>query len=375
MACGGGPMERLILRAILSIKVRPAARRVGIESMSHRLRQLALLSFAALFGAGLAGCRNGANGESVEPVLTVYSGRTEVLVEPVVEAFRRETGLRVRVNYADTSQLAATVLEEGARSPADVFIAQDAATMALLEDAHRLRRLDDEVLGRVDRHFRSPRGTWVGTSGRARVIAYNTDRVKPEELPHSVEDLTDPKWRGRLGWTPTNASFQSFLSAMIQLAGEDAAREWLEGMRANGARVYPSNAPLVQAVANGEIDAGLTNHYYLHRLQAESPRPLPVRNHFLRTHDAGSLVNVSAAGVLDSAPNPEGASRFVAFLLSETAQRHFAEENFEFPVAAGVQAAHALPSIESLEPPEVDLSGLGDLGSTVRLLRSTGVTP
>jgi iron(III) transport system substrate-binding protein len=352
----------------------PASRRTTVGRAPY-LAGLALLCGAGLVAAGCNGNGSGeGNGRDAE-TLIVYSGRTEALIAPVLAAFEAETGIRVRVNYADTSQLAATLLEEGHRSPADVFIAQDAATLGLLEAEGRLAPLSPEILAEVDPRVRSPRGAWVGTSGRARVLAYHRDRVDPADLPKSLDDLTDPAWRGRIGWAPGNASFQSFLAALVEIEGDAAAEAWLEAVTANAPRVYPSNTPLVLAVASGEVDVALTNHYYLHRLVDEHGAAFPVANLYLKDGGAGSLVNVSAAGVLASSKRQEAAEALVAFLLSETAQAHFARANFEIPLAAGIRPDAALPDLAELDVPDVDLAALAGLERSARLLRRTGALP
>jgi iron(III) transport system substrate-binding protein len=329
-----------------------------------------------------AACRDRHGGGSVAPAadagrgqatLTVYSGRTEALVAPVIASFEKASGVRVQVKYADTAQLAATLLTEAARSPADVFFAQDASTLALLEQRGVFAELPADALARVPARFRSARGHWLGVSGRARVLAYHPGRVKAEELPRTVLDLTDPRWRRRLGWSPENASFQSFLAGMIQLEGEDATRRWLEAMKANEPRAYPKNAPAVLAVSRGEIDAALTNHYYTHRLRDEHGAEFPVQNHYFPGGDAGAMVNLSGVALLASSARRDAALRFLAHLLGPEAQAHFAAANHEFPLAQGVPGPEGLPALESLRTPEVDLAQLENLEGTVRLLRDTGV--
>ncbi len=307
--------------------------------------------------------------------LVVYAGRAEVLVDPVVRAFEHETGTKVRVQYADTSQLAAMLLEEGDRTRADLFWAQDPATLGFLADRGRLGAVPEATLERVDPLFRDPEGAWVGTSGRARVLAVHQDRVPAEERPASLEELTDPRWKGRIGWAPTNASFQAMVAAMIALEGREATEAWLEGVQANAPRVYPSNTPAVLAVAHGEIDVALTNHYYLHRLQAEHGGTLPVDNHYLRDGSAGSLVSVAAIGVLAGTSRTEEAHRFLEWILEEPAQRHFGDVNYELPLTLDVPPHPDLPPVVALDPPALDLADLSRLEETVRLLRDVGAMP
>jgi iron(III) transport system substrate-binding protein len=358
-----------------------------------RLHHAALAARSLVLALGLAaaagaagGCGNGELAAPDQPAgqatvssaygpLTIYSGRAEALVAPLLARFEKDSGLSLRVRYAGTSELAATLLAEGQRSPADVFFAQDATTLAFVEAQGALAPLPDEILERVDPRYRSASGGWIGTSGRARVLAYNTEKLRPEQLPGSIDELIGPRWRGRVGWSPENASFQAFVAAMIQLRGAGPTERWLRAMQANQPRSYPSNTPLVLAVASGEVDVALTNHYYLHRLSAEHGGVFPVRNHYFGSQDAASMVNVSGVGILKSSKNPQAAERLVELLLDEEAQRYFAETNYELPLAAGIAPRDPLPSIQALQPPKLELTELQDLQQAVRLLRATEVLP
>jgi iron(III) transport system substrate-binding protein len=327
----------------------------------------ARLALVAALMALAAGC-----GGDDSTTLTVYSGREEELVAPLFEQFTEETGIGVDVRYGDSAELAATIAEEGDNSPADVFFAQDPGSLGAVDDL--LAELPADTLGRVEERFRDAAGRWVGTSGRVRTLVYNTDEVPTSELPESVLELTDPVWRGRVGIAPTNASFQAFVTAFRLSAGDAAAREWLEGMKANGTRTYEKNTPIVEAVAAGEIDVGLVNHYYVGLVKEEQP-DAPVENHFFPGDDPGALVSVAGAGVLASSDEAEGAETFVSFLLSDAAQRFYAEEaeEAEYPLVDGVEPAPGLVPLDELQGPDVDLSSFGaELESTVELLRDTG---
>ncbi len=304
--------------------------------------------------------------------ITVYSGRSEELVGPIIDRFREATGIDVEVRYGDTAEMAALILDEGDRSPADVFFGQDAGALGALAAAGRFVELDDDLLERVDASFRSPDGTWVGVSGRARTVVYNTDRLSEDDLPDSILDFTSPEWRGRLGWAPTNGSFQSFVTALRVLVGEDGARSWLEGIAANEPAVYERNTAIVEAVAAGEIDAGFVNHYYLYRYLAENP-DFPAANKFYTDGDPGALINVAGVGILGSSDNQEAARAFVDFLLDREAQEYFASETFELPLVEGVEPDEALPDIEQFRLPDIDLNQLSDLEGTLRLLNDVGV--
>ena len=310
---------------------------------------------------------------SGEGTLVVYSGRNQELVGPIIERFEEESGIDVEVRYGDTAELAATILEEGENSPADVFFAQDAGALGAVADRGLLSPLPEGALGRVDEQFRSPEGEWVGVSGRARVVAYNTEALSEEDLPGSIFGFTEPQWEGRIGWAPTNGSFQAFVTALRVIEGEDAARQWLEGIQANDPQVYENNIAILESVASGEVDIGFVNHYYLFRKLEEQGEGFPARNYYLKNGDPGALVNVAGVGILRTADNSEGARRFVEFLLSEEAQQYFANETFEYPLVESIPINEDLVPLSEIETPNIDLSNLDDLEGTLDLLRETGV--
>ena len=333
-------------------------------------RRAALAVAAALaIGAGIAAC--GDDEESNGGSLTIYSGREEEYVGPIFDQLEEATGIEAEVRYGDSAELAATIVEEGENSPADVFFSQDAGSLGAVEAEGLLAPLPDEVLNKVDGRYRSAAGEWVGTSGRARVVGYNTDAVSEDELPDSIHGFTDPEWKGRLGWAPTNGSFQSSLTAMRLTEGEDAAREWVEGIVANDPEVFTDNEAIRDAIANGEIDAGFLNHYYVAEAQAEEGPDYPVDIHFTEG-DAGSLVNVAGIGVLASSESQETAHEFAEHVLSEESQRHFADVVKEYPLIDGVEADPLLVPLDEIPQPDVDLSELSDLEGTLDLLQEAG---
>ncbi|MGH3011414.1 MAG: iron ABC transporter substrate-binding protein [Gaiellaceae bacterium] len=308
--------------------------------------------------------------------LVVYSGREEELVAPLFELFEQETGIDAEIRYGDSAELAATIAEEGTGSPADVFFAQDPGALGAVETEGLLAELSADLLDRVEPRFRDPDGHWIGTSGRARVLAYNTESVSDDELPGSVADLTDPEWEGRLGIAPTNGSFQAFVTAMRLTEGEEATQAWLEGIQANDPKLYESNTAIVEAAATGEIDVGLVNHYYLYVVREEQP-DAPVENHFFPGDDPGALVSVAGAAILSDADNHEEAERFLDFLLSEEGQAFYAEAaaEAEYPLIEGIEPRQGLPPLEDLQGPEIELDLLGpELEATLELLNQVGLT-
>jgi iron(III) transport system substrate-binding protein len=354
-------------------------------SWKRSLVVLALFVVVALAGTGCGqeesgegsdsqgGSASEAGSASDEGSLVVYSGRNEELVGPIIERFEEESRIDVEVRYGDTAELAATILEEDANSPADVFLSQDAGALGAVADRGLLSTLSGDVLERVEERFRDPEGRWVGVSGRARVVAYNTEALGAEDLPNSILEFTDPEWEGRLGWAPTNGSFQAFVTALRLIEGEEVAREWLEGIQANDPQVYENNIATLQGVASGEIEAGFVNHYYLFQRQEEEGGDVPVNNYYFRNGDPGALVNVAGVGILGTSDNAPAAGEFLDFLLSEEAQQYFANETFEYPLVEGVPINEELVPLSEIETPNIDLSNLDDLEGTLELLRETGV--
>lgn len=307
-----------------------------------------------------------------EGTLVVYSGRSEDLVGPLFEQFEERSGLDLQVRYGDTAELAATILEEGENSPADLFFAQDPGALGALDDEGRLTELPGGILDQVPANFRADDGNWVGTSGRARVVAYNTEELSEADLPGSIFAFTQPEWEGRIGWAPTNGSFQAFVTALRVLEGEDRARQWLEGIQANDPFVYPDNLSAVEGVASGEVQVAFVNHYYLYQVREEQGDDLLAENYYLRNGDPGALVLAAGAGVLDSAANPEAAQDFIEFALSDEAQQYFSDETYEYPLVEGVELNEELPPLSEIQSPQVDLSNLDDLQGTLELLQETG---
>jgi iron(III) transport system substrate-binding protein len=336
---------------------------------------VALLMLGAACGDSGASSDTGAGAseEAEETTLTVYSGRDEEFVGPLLERFTEDEGIELDVRYGDSAELAATILEEGESSPADVFLSQDAGSLGAVAEAGLFTELDGEILERVDERFRSPDGLWVGTSGRARVAAYNTEAVGEADLPDSIVGFTDPAWKGRIGFAPTNSSFQAFVAGMIETEGEDATRSFLEGIVANEPKTYEDNSSTVRAVADGEIDAGFVNHYYIYEVAAEDG-DIPVANHFFVDGDPGALVNTAGVGILATSDGTEAATTLVDYLTGDAGQTYFAEETYEYPVVAGVEPREDLVPLEDIESPQLDLSDLaGTLEPALNMLAEVGL--
>jgi iron(III) transport system substrate-binding protein len=311
----------------------------------------------------------GGDGGSDEGPLVVYSGRSEELVAPLIEDFEASSGEEVEVRYGDSSELAATLLAEGEDTEADVFFAQDPASLGAA--AELMAELPEATLGLVDPKYRDTGGRWVGTSGRVRVVVHNTGSDVP--LPQTIDDTVGPDWAGQLGVAPTNGSFLAFISAMILERGEDGTRQWLEALAGNDPVEFDGNAPIVEATDNGELAGGLVNHYYLLRLRAEGAGQSS-ENWFIPAGDVGSLVMPAGAAITANTTNPDGAQQFIEFLLAEDAQTYFATETFEYPLLEGVAQPEGAPPLSEVNSPDIDLSELaGVLDLATQLVAEAGL--
>lgn len=329
----------------------------NLALMNHNTNRVRLLAGALALALVAVAC---GDDDTADQAITVYSGRSEELVGSLITEFQEETGITVEVRYASSTDLAATLREEGSNSPADVFLAQDPASLGTIAEEGLFATLPDDLLAMVPSRFSDSEGRWVGVSGRSRVVVYDSTRISPEDLPATVDGFTDPAWKGRLAIAPSNGSFLAFVAAMILERGEDGTREWLEAIAANQPQTFSSNSPIVAAADEGTVEVGLVNHYYLLGLVADKGSST-ARNHFFTEAGPGSLVMPAGAGILASSDSTEAAKRFVEFLLSKEAQEHFATETFEYPLVEGVATDPSLPPLDSLAPPVIDLSDLASV--------------
>ena len=340
--------------------------------LSRRLLAASALSLSVL----VSGCASETASEpnatstadSKAGSITLYSGRSEELIAPLLELFTSETGIAVNVRYGESSEMAATILEEGNNTKADVFFSQDAGALGAVSQEATTYPLPEEVLNLVPAKFRAKDRSWVGVSGRSRVLAYNPELVT--DLPKSVFDLADPGWKGRIAIAPTNASFQSFVTGMRVTQGEEATAEFLAAMKVN-AVLYEKNSQILDAVESGEVAAGLLNHYYWFEKAAEvGTENMNSKMKWFANGDAGNLVNVAGVSLLSENPN---ALVFASWLLGETAQKYFLEKTFEYSLTSDVSPDPALPKLSEINGPEIDLSDLSSLEQTLQLLTEAGL--
>ena len=343
-----------------------------------RITRPAALAAAALLAAStvLTACSSGESGASDEPAdgLVVYSGRSEELVGPLFAQFTAETGIPVEARYGDTAELAAQMIEEGDATPAQVYFAQDAGALGAVSTEGLLAQLPTDALDQVPANYRSTDGTWVGVSGRARVIAYDGEQLNADQVPTSIFDLTDPKWKSQVAIAPTNASFQSFVTALRVTDGDDVAREWLAGLVANDVQKFEKNGLILDAVNSGQVQLGLINHYYWYEKAAEvGADAMRAQISFTAPADPGSLVNVAGVGITTPAAESNNARTFVEWMLSPSAQQYFVDETNEYPVIESIAASDGLPPLSSLRGPDIELAELADLPGTLAMLEDVGL--
>jgi iron(III) transport system substrate-binding protein len=305
--------------------------------------------------------------------LLVYSGRSKELIGPLLARFAEESGVKIDVKYGDSADLALTIDEEGDRTKVDVFISQSPGATAYLDGKERLAKLPEAVTDLVPEEDHASDGNWVGLTGRVRVLVYNKDLVSADELPESVFDLTGPVYKGKVGVAPTNGSFQDFVTAARRDVGDDQMAEWLDGMAANDSPTYPNNVAIVEAVAAGDLEMGLVNHYYIAQAKAEDPDTL-AEVHYFPEGDSGSLLLVTAAARPKASDQTDDAEELIEFLLSERSQEYFATETQEYPLVDGVEPDKGIPPLDEVNVTRIELDDLGGgLPQTQKLIEESGL--
>ena len=302
-----------------------------------------------------------------DSVLNIYSSRHYKTDEALYDGFTKQTGIKINRIEAGEDPLIERIRNEGAKSPADVFITVDAGRLWRVEQLGLLQPVQSKALDqRIPSTFREPSGLWYGFSMRARVIAYDAERVKPAEVA-TYEQLADPKWKGRICVRSGSHIYNlSLLSAMIEHVGEKKAEAWAQGVKNNLARAPKGgDTDQIKGVATGECDVAIVNHYYYARIaRSDKPEDKAIMQKvgvvFPNQATIGTHVNISGAAVLKHAPHREAAVKFLEYLASDDAQRYFADGNNEWPVVASVQVNNpALTSFGQLKYDPLNVSALG----------------
>jgi iron(III) transport system substrate-binding protein len=336
-------------------------------SRNHRHIGFILAASAALL---LSACGSSSHG----PSITLYNGQHEQTTAALVAAFEKQTGIHVAVRSGDEAELADQIMQEGSSSPADVFYTENTPVLEALREHGLLARIAPATLAQVPGLYDSAQGDWVGVSARVSVLVYNTSLVKPSQLPSSILELAEPKWRGKLGFAPSETDFQPLITAITKLDGVATAERWLKGLQANS-KLYPDNETVVAQVNDGESAVGIINHYYWFRLRAELGQgAMHSALHYYAPGDPGDLINISGAAILKSSSRQADAQRFLAFLVSHTGQETIAHSHsYEYPLRAGVPPAPGLRPFAQLHPVSVTPAELGDGSAALALEQKLGL--
>ena len=335
--------------------------------MNHRrIPSLAVLISAA---ALLSAC-----GSSHGTTLTLYSGQHEQTTAALVAAFEQQTGIHVAVRSGDEAELADQIMQEGSNSPADVFFTENTPALEALRGHDLLAPIDPSTLAQVPSRFDSPQGDWVGVSARVSVLVYNTSLIKPAQLPSSILELAEPKWRGKVGFAPSETDFQPLVTAITKLDGAARAEHWLKGLQANG-KLYPDNETVVAQVNDGQSAVGIINHYYWFRLRAELGQAgMHSALHYYAAESPGDLIDVSGAALLRSSGHQADAQKLLAFLVSHSGQEIIAHSNsYEYPLRAGVAPASGLRQFADLHPVSLTPAELGNGSATLAMEQRLGL--
>ena len=337
---------------------------------ARRATRIATLTLAAVFAAPTLMI-----GSVHAATLTLYSAQHEQTVTSLTKDFEKESGITVRIRTGEGPALAAQIVAEGSKSPADVYFTENSPELMLLEEKGLLAKVDAATLGAVPARFNSPQGNWVGVLARENVLAYNPALIQVAQLPASLLDLASPTWKGKVAIAPSDADFLPLVSAMLVLKGHDVTLQWLKGLKDN-AQVFDDDEGVVAAVNRKAVAVGVINSYYWARLHAElGDKGTHSAVYHFANGDVGGLINVSGAAILATSKNNEAAQKFLAYLVSERAQKLLASNKvtFEYPLHAGVTPDPILKPFEQLSPPAIDMKQLGDDSEVVKLLRQAGL--
>jgi iron(III) transport system substrate-binding protein len=336
-----------------------------------RLRNVAILT--ATVAATLSACGGKTEKPAEERSITVYNAQHEELLVEMAPIFEKQTGIKVRLRNGKDFELGNQLVAEGARTPADVFLTENSPAMSLVESKGLFEPLPAETLDRIPANFRPKSGAWTGWAGRATVLVYNSDKLGADDLPASIMDLADPAWKGRTSFSPSGADFQAIVSAVLQLKGEKATAEWLQGLKDNGT-IYQGNNVVMNSVNDGQIDTGVIYHYYWYRDQAEAGQNSKnAKLHFFGKKDPGAFLSVSGAGILKASKNKADAQKFVDFLVSTKGQKALANSYaLEYPLNPDVSLDPPVKPLSEIDPPSVDVTKLNG-PKVIDLMKKAGL--
>jgi iron(III) transport system substrate-binding protein len=331
-----------------------------------------LLGVLLACGALLMSACGSSSGDSA--AITLYNGQHEQTTAELVATFEKQTGIKVAVRSGDEATLGNQILQEGSNSPADVFYTENTPVLEELAEKGMLASVAPATLAAIPARYSSSQGDWVGVSARASVLVYNTGQISASQLPSSILELAEPKWKGKVGFAPSETDFQPLITSIIKRDGVAAAESWLNGLKANS-KIYPDNETVVAQVNNGESAVGVINHYYWYRLRAElGASGMHSALHYYAAGDPGNLVNVSGAAVLKSSSHQTDAQKLLAFLVSQEGQEVIAHSHsYEYPLRAGVAPAPGLRPFDQLHPASLSPAELGNGSQALALEQKLGL--
>lgn len=320
-------------------------------------------SLAALAGASvlaLAACGGspapaGSSAAGSEQGITVYNAQHESLTQAWVDEFTKETGIKVTLRQGSDLELSNQIIAEGDKSPADVFLTENSPAMTQVENAGLFADTSKTIQDQVPAEYRPSTNKWTGIAARSTVFAYDTTKLKEDQLPKSLMDLQNPEWKGRWAASPSGADFQAIVSAMLELKGEDATSAWLKGMKENS-KAYKGNSTAMKAVNAGEVEGAVIYHYYWFGDQAKTgENSKNVALHYFKNQDPGAFVSISGGGVLASSKHQDNAQKFLEFVTGKAGQTVLQTgTSFEYPVGSDVAANDQLVPLKDLDAPKVD---------------------
>jgi iron(III) transport system substrate-binding protein len=357
---------------------RPRLGRLGRPGA--RLRAGIAVAVAVVLGVGLTACGSASPPGSSQSI-TLYNGQHEQTTDALVAGFEKKTGIMVNVRNGTEDTLADQIVAEGARSPADVIYTENSPALEYLQSKGLLAKVDAATLAKTPHEYDSPAGDWVGVSARVSVLVYNPGLISKRELPTSVLQLADPRFKGKLAFAAAETDFQPIVMAVDRAYGRSATLSWLEGIKANVAgftHTYTTDETIVNDVNRGEVAFGVINQYYWYRLRAEIGRMnVHSRIAYFAPHDPGYVIDVSGAAVLASSTHKAAAQRFLAYLVSKAGQEVIADPSrsmsFEYPLASGVTTKAPELPFDRLQPYPITVGELGDGRTAIALLTEAGL--
>ena len=332
---------------------------------------------AVMLGVTACGTSNGSTdagkGSGDKATLTLYNAQHEDLMKLMVDDFTKTTGIKVNMRNGEDFELGNQLVQEGAASPADVFVTENSPAMTLVDSKGLFAKVDDATLAQVPAQFAPTDKEWVGFAARSTVFVYNPAQVKAADLPASIMELAQPQWKSKLGISPAGADFQAIVSAVLALKGEPATVAWLKGLKAN-TKVYQGNSAVMKAVNAGEVSSGVIFHYYWYKDQAESgANSKNVKQLYFGNQDPGAFLSISGAGVIKSSKRQAEAQQLVKYLNGPAGQKVLADSKaLEYPIGNGAAANTALKPLSELSPPTVDLATLNG-PKVVELMQQAGL--